>query len=264
MVALYSNVLHDRLRPELSDTSGVKQSGSLITDLIEAQARRTPDAIAVVFEDQVITYRELACRVNSLAAYLQACGVQPDSLVGLATEAIIAMLGILKAGGAYLPLDPSYPEERLRLIIEDAEPRLILAHQRTSGSIPNSRARLICMDGDWSSSARAEVRAPIAAGDAANLAYVIHTAGSTCRPKGAMLEHRSLLSFIEAATGIYEITAADRILQFASMNFDASAEEIYSSLSCGATLVLRNEKMFGSVHSFLDHCRDWEITILDL
>ncbi len=153
---------------------------------------------------------------------------------------LASLLGVLKAGGAYVPLDPAYPEERLRFMLEDSGAPLLLTEERFAGRLDARASRTVLLDAD-----RAEIEAesdadlmPVAA--AGNLAYVIYTSGSTGRPKGVMVSHGSLTNFVRAARAEYDIGPEDRVLQFASFSFDASAEEIFPCLASGATLVLRD------------------------
>jgi aspartate racemase len=177
---------------------------------------------------------------------------------------IIGLFGILKAGGAYLPLDPAYPGDRLSLMIEDARPVALVTRRQPVSALSQYRGRTICLDSDADLVAQESRQDPESVAGGNNLAYVIYTSGSTGRPKGVMIEHRSLANYSEAAADEYAIGTADRVLQFASISFDASAEEIYPCLTRGGTLVLRDDSMLGSVSSFLEMCSKWEITVLDL
>ncbi|HLG62385.1 MAG TPA: amino acid adenylation domain-containing protein, partial [Ktedonosporobacter sp.] len=242
---------------------------STIDQLITVQAARTPDTIAVVYQEQQLSYGALTRRAEQLAAALQRRGVGPDVPVGLclerSLEMIIAPLAVLKAGGAYVPLDPSYPLERLTFIIEQTRLPLTLTQQHLQqrlSSLPNRSCW--CLDTDWSALCQQEDALPQQSHHAGNLAYVLYTSGSTGEPKGVAVEHRSLVNFTQAAAHLFNLKAGDRVLQFASVSFDASAEEIYPCLTQGGTLLLRNEMMLQSPAHFLDTCRDWAVTTLDL
>jgi amino acid adenylation domain-containing protein len=239
-----------------------------IHQLFEAQAERTPYAVAVMDEREQLSYRELNSRANQLAHYLQRFAVQPEQLVGIAMERccamLTAMLGILKAGAAYMPIDPAYPEERLAAMVADAKPVVVLTEERLRRQLPACEAKVICMDADWGLIARESSEPPTTLVTSENLAYVIYTSGSTGKPKGVMIEHGSLVNFTGSASLDYGISSSDRVLQFASLNFDASAEEIYPCLTKGATLVLRNDAMLTSISAFLETCGQWGITIVDL
>ncbi|MBD2370869.1 non-ribosomal peptide synthetase [Leptolyngbya boryana] len=237
-----------------------------IHQLFEAQAKRTPDAIAVIFEQQQLTYQDLNNQADHLANFLRSLGVAPEGLVGICAtrslDLIIGLLAILKAGGAYVPLDPNLPKERLALMLEDTQVPVLLTQTSLLNILPETTARVVCLDSAWNLSEQqsAEHCAPVAS----NLAYVIYTSGSTGKPKGVMIEHRSLVSYIETASVEYGIKPGDRVLQFASLSFDVAAEEIFVSLTQGATLVLRTDAMLDSVSTFLQQCRELALTVLDL
>ncbi|MDX6577743.1 MAG: hypothetical protein QOE96_3696 [Blastocatellia bacterium] len=241
---------------------------SCIHTLFEAQVEKAPDAIASEFQGEQVTYRELNSRANQLAHFLRDNGVGPDVLVGICVhrslDMLVGMLGVLKAGGAYVPLDPAYPAERLAFMIEDAGLSLVLTQGRLAGDIPVGRDRLFCLDRDWQTIARQSEANPSLNVSSTNLAYVIYTSGSTGNPKGVMIEHRSLVNFSFTAADAYEISPADRVLQFASLSFDLSVEEIYPALTRGATVVLRTDEMISSARDFLHYCDQWQVTILDL
>ncbi|MEH2063790.1 MAG: amino acid adenylation domain-containing protein [Nostoc sp.] len=239
-----------------------------IQKLFADQVDLTPDAVAVQQEGQQLTYRELSDRANQLAHYLQSLGVKPETLVGIcidrSLEMIVALLGILKAGGAYIPLDPTYPQERLADILEDTQLSILLTQERFQSKVPDYVGKTICLDRDWLQIAQHSPANPISEVQPHNLAYIIYTSGSTGKPKGVMIEVRSLINFIITATHEYGIKAGDKILQFASICFDTSVEEILPCLSVGATLVLRTEEMLHSSDEFWRCCREWQLTVLDL
>ncbi len=239
-----------------------------IHQLFEAQVEKTPDAVAVVIGAEQISYRELNQRANQLARYLQKLGVQTEVLVGICVERSIAMvvgiLGILKAGGAYLALDPNYPQQRLTLILEDADLSIILTQNSLQTRLPEFTASLVCLDTDWEKIALENSENLSLSILPENLVYAIYTSGSTGKPKGVMIQHQSLVNYTQSAIQEYRISASDRILQFASISFDAAAEEIFPCLTQGATLVLRTEQMLSSMAVFLQKCHHWQVTILDL
>ncbi|MBE9162167.1 non-ribosomal peptide synthetase [Tychonema sp. LEGE 06208] len=236
--------------------------------LFEAQAAKTPDAVAVQFECQSLTYQELNNRANQLAHYLHSFGVKPDAIVGVYLErsldAIVGILGVLKAGGAYLPLDPNYSKERLNFMLEDAGVQVLLTQTQLAANLPAQKITVICLDAEWEKISPQHQSNPDSVVGPENLAYIIYTSGSTGKPKGVMVQHHSLANYTQAASVEYGIEANDRILQFASLSFDVSAEEIYPCLTRGATLVLRENSMSDSISSFLQKCREWEITVLNL
>ncbi|NEU79910.1 non-ribosomal peptide synthetase [Nostoc sp. UIC 10630] len=257
-----------QLLVEWNQTHREYPSQQCVHDLFAARVELTPDAVAIQQEGQQLTYRELSDRANQLAHYLQSLGVKPESLVGICVERspemIIALLGILKAGGAYIPLDPAYPEERLADIFEDTQLSILLTQKRFKGKIPDYAGKTICLDTDWEIIAQHSTANPITNVQLHNLAYIIYTSGSTGKPKGVMIEQRSLINFVITATHEYGINAGDNILQFASICFDTSIEEILPCLLVGATLVLRTEQMLHSSDEFWRCCREWQLTVLDL
>jgi amino acid adenylation domain-containing protein len=257
-----------QLLVEWNDTKADYPYNACIHELFEAQVERTPDAVAVIFEDQQLTYQELNRRANQLAHHLQALGVGPETIVGIcmerSPEMIVGLLGVLKAGGAYVPLDPAYPEERLAFMLADTQALVLLTQERLMTALLKHGVKLECLNTYWESIAQESEANPVSEATSDNLAYVIYTSGSTGRPKGVMIEHRSLVCYTETAKSQYALQPNDRILQFSSMSFDISVEEIYPCLTCGATLVLRTDSMLASVSVFLQKCQEWAITAVSL
>jgi amino acid adenylation domain-containing protein len=210
--------------------------------LVEAQARRTPDAIAVVAGEQQLSYRSLNARANQLARYLRACGVRPELRVGLcierSPELVIALLAILKAGGVYVPLDPVYPQERLRFMLQDAEVAVLLTTTALAERLPAVVARTICLDADHSRIERESEHNLNTSSEPDNLAYMIYTSGSTGRPKGVLIPHRGLVNLALAQGAAFAVTPQSRVLQFAALSFDASISELAIALTAGAQLEL--------------------------
>ncbi|MEG3918020.1 amino acid adenylation domain-containing protein [Microcoleus sp. T3_A4] len=239
-----------------------------IHQLFEAQVEQTPDAVAVIFKEEYLTYRELNAKANQLAHHLQALGVKPETLVAICVERslemIVGLLGILKAGGAYVPLDAAYPSERLAFMLEDSAVPVLLTQQRLVDRLAQHEVQVVCLDTQWEAIAQHSEENTACGVNAENLAYVIYTSGSTGKPKGVTIQHRSLVNYTTAVNIEYEIEKYDRILQFSSISFDVSAEEIYTSLSSGATLVLRTDSMLDSIEGFLQKCKNWEITVMAL
>ncbi|MEG4595034.1 amino acid adenylation domain-containing protein, partial [Microcoleus sp. F8_C2] len=239
-----------------------------IHQLFEVQVEQTPDAVAVIFKEEQLTYRELNAKANQLAHHLQALGVKPETLVAICVERsldmIVGLLGILKAGGAYVPLDAAYPSERLAFMLEDSAVPVLLTQQRLVDRLAQHEAQIVCLDTQWEAIAQHSEENTACGVNAENLAYVIYTSGSTGKPKGVTIQHRSLVNYTTAVNIEYEIKKCDRILQFSSISFDVSAEEIYTSLTSGATLVLRTDSMLDSIEGFLQKCKNWKITVMAL
>ena len=213
-----------------------------IHQLFEAQVARTPDAIAVAFEDEQWSYRELNRRANQLAHHLRGLGVGPEVKVGLCVERSLAlvagMLGILKAGGGYVPLDPSYPRERLAFMMRDAAIPVLVTTDALADELPVHGEQLVCLDRDEVALAQQPDGNPVALTGAYNLAYVIYTSGSTGTPKGTLIEHRGLCNTALAAVTAHGFGPTSRVLQYAAAGFDASVCEVFSTLLAGACLCL--------------------------
>lgn len=212
--------------------------------LIEEQALRTPDQVALVFEGRKTTYGELNRRANRLAHYLTGLGIGPEVLVGLciqrSIEMVVGILGILKAGGAYVPIDPSYPSARVALVIEDAQFGFILTTEQIRTALPASRARIVSLDGDAPAIAAQSSALPPSSAAANNLAYVIYTSGSTGKPKGVMVEHRNVVNFFAGMDRIL----GDRSgiwLAVTSISFDISVLELLWTLARGFQVVIHSE-----------------------
>ncbi|HEX6288974.1 MAG TPA: amino acid adenylation domain-containing protein, partial [Herpetosiphonaceae bacterium] len=214
--------------------------------LIEQQARRTPDAVALVFEDRQLTYAALNARANQLAHALRARGVggcpQGETRVAVCMERsidlVVALLGVLKAGGAYVPLDPDYPQERLHFMLADAQAAVLLTQQHIEAVLPAHAAQVLRVDADWERIARQPDTNPASAARADNLAYMIYTSGSTGQAKGAMNTHQAIVNRLLWMQDAYQLTPADRVLQKTPYSFDVSVWEFFWPLLTGATLVV--------------------------
>ncbi|HTK06076.1 MAG TPA: amino acid adenylation domain-containing protein, partial [Ktedonobacteraceae bacterium] len=206
------------------------------------QVERTPDAVAVICEQQQITYRALDRRANQLAHYLQRLGVGPDQFVGVALERslelVVALLGILKAGGAYLPLDPDYPSERLAYMVEDAGPVLLLTQHSLQARLPATNVPLLSLDQLWETLRAEPEGAPAIALYPEQVAYVIYTSGSTGRPKGTMITQQGICNSLQWMQATYPLAARDCVLQKTSLSFDPSVWELFWPLLVGARLTL--------------------------
>jgi amino acid adenylation domain-containing protein len=213
-----------------------------IHQLFEKQVEKTPDAVAVVFENEQLTYRQLNQRANQLAHYLEKLGVGPEVLVGICVERslemIIGILGILKAGGAYVPLDPSYPPQRLAFILKDAQLSILITKQNLVATLPPHQAQVVCIDSDWEKISQHSLEYLTNKTNTKNLAYVIYTSGSTGQPKGVQITHGSLVNFLSAMRQNPGLNQKDILLSVTTLSFDIAALELYLPLIVGARLVI--------------------------
>lgn len=227
---------------EWNTTSVDFPPNSCLFELFEAQADLTPQAAAVIFGEQQLSYEQLDREANQLAHYLRKRGVGPDTLVGIylerSLEMVVSLLGVLKAGGAYVPLDLDYPRERVALMIEDAAIKLVLTQQHLAQDLGEQKIGTVCLDADWDSIALESDKRPALDVVPDNLAYVIYTSGSTGRPKGVMISHRAICNHMLWMQMTFPLTSADRVLQRTSFSFDASVWEFYAPLLAGAKLVV--------------------------
>ncbi|MCA1607098.1 MAG: AMP-binding protein, partial [Acidobacteria bacterium] len=213
-----------------------------VAEIFEAQVKRTPDAIAVVYEGEQLTYGELNRRANQVAHYLRGRGVRAEVLVGVmmerSLEMVIGLLGILKAGGAYVPLDAAYPQERLAFMLADAAMTMLVTEAKLVQRVPkSSEAEMICLDTEWKVIAQESTENLESGAAAENLAYVIYTSGSTGQPKGVAVQHRSIVRLVKETN--YVVLTSDQVfLQFAPVSFDASTFELWGCLLNGARLVV--------------------------
>ena len=210
--------------------------------LVEAQVERTPNATALVYEQNRMSYRELNARANQLAHHLRRRGVGPDALVGVcmerSIEMVIALLGIMKAGGAYLPLDPDYPKDRLRIILEDSRVPILLTQRSLLTRLPASAMQVICLDAGWEELAGEGSSNPECVTRPENLAYAIYTSGSTGKPKGVLNIHAGIVNRLLWMQVTHPLTSDDRVLQKTPYNFDISVWEVFWPLLTGACLVI--------------------------
>lgn len=237
-----------------------------ISELFEAQVEQTPEEIALIFEEEQLTYQELNDRANRLAHHLMTLGAAPERLVGICLEQpidmIVALLAIFKAGAAYLPLDPAYPKERLALMIDDSAVSLIITEENLLAALPENNCQKICLQRDKAAIAKQSQENPGNHPAAENLAYVIYTSGSTGRPKGVMISHGALADHCLNMRDYYALQPSDRVLEFASMNFDASLEQILPPLLAGAKLVLRGSEIW-SPAEFQNNIIKYGLTVVN-
>lgn len=216
-----------------------------IPQLVEAQAAVRPYDVAVADSEKQLTYQALNQRANQLAHHLRAQGIGPDTLVAVCVERsvdmVVALLGVLKAGGAYLPLDPSYPPERLTYILQDAQAAALVTRQSLAARFATPTPRIVRMDTDAAILRDASDTDPAPLVTAAHLAYVIYTSGSTGQPKGVEITHESLLNLIHWHQSAFAVTPSDRATQLASPSFDAAVWELWPYLTIGASVYLPDE-----------------------
>ncbi|MDP5016251.1 MAG: amino acid adenylation domain-containing protein, partial [Dolichospermum sp.] len=238
-----------------------------IHQVFAEQVEKTPDAVAVIFENQQLTYRELNAKANQLAYHLQGMGVGPEIFVGLCVERsielIIGILGILKAGGAYVPLDPAYPQERLAFMLEDARLTILLTKVEWLEILPVISASVICLDADWHEIEKQSQVNPITEVQSENLAYLIYTSGSTGKPKGVQMPHGSICNYLEAIAKILPVNHQDTYLHTASFSFTASVRQLFLPLSQGATSILATREQTRTPLSLFELIQKRGVTISD-
>jgi len=238
-----------------------------IHQLFEEQVERTPHNVAVVFENNSLTYQQLNTRANQLAHYLQELGVKPDTLVGICVERslemIVGILGILKAGGAYVPLDPEYPQERLNFMLEDSQVKVLVTQAKLVESIPEHQAQLICLDTDWEKIAQNITSNPENKSEPENLTYIIYTSGSTGKPKGVLVNHANVVRLFAATDSWYHFNYQDVWTLFHSYAFDFSVWEMWGALLYGGRLVIVPYLVTRSPESFYELLCQEKVTILN-
>ncbi len=231
-----------------------------IYELFEEQVERTPDNIAVEYEEKKLTYKELDTKANSLALLLQNKGVTADTIVGImldrSLDMIIGIIAILKAGGAYLPIDPGYPSDRVEYMLFDSNTQILLTHSHLLKNIEFDRETIIIDEVNYD----AEENKVIKHSNTDNLAYIIYTSGSTGKPKGVMIEHKSTVNLIHSQISKFKINESEKVLQFSSLCFDASVEQIFIALLSGATLVLVSKDTILNIQKFEEYLIKHEVT----
>jgi amino acid adenylation domain-containing protein len=241
-LSLLTEVERHQLLIEWNDTKRDYPQNQCIHQLFEQQVEHTPDAIALIFENQKLTYRELNQRANKVAHYLKTLGVKPDVLVGIcmerSLEMVIGILAIIKAGGAYVPLDPTYPKERLAFMLTDAQVSVLLVQPHLVPELPPHQAQVVCIDSESQEFAAYSSENPTSEVTTKNLAYVIYTSGSTGKPKGVQISHGAVVNFLMAMRQKPGLSQQDILLSVTTLSFDIAALEIYLPLTVGAQVVI--------------------------
>ncbi|HEC84258.1 MAG TPA: amino acid adenylation domain-containing protein, partial [Thioploca sp.] len=231
-----------QLLVEWNNTAVAYPQDQCLHQLFEAQVERTPEAIAVVFEDQQLTYQALNTKANQLAHHLQTLGVKPEVLVGIcverSVEMVIGLLGILKAGGAYLPLDPAYPMARLAFMLEDAKVKVLLSQSSLVDKLPSHQAQVVYLDTEDNRFSQLSSDNPRSEVSSLNLAYVIYTSGSTGKPKGVAIEHYSTVTLLFWSKTNFTPKQLAGVLASTSLSFDLSVFELFVPLSWGGKVIL--------------------------
>lgn len=247
LLPLLTDPERHQLLVEWNNTQMDYPKESCLHHLFEAQVEQTPDAVAVICEEQQLTYHELNKRANKLAHYLQKQGVGPEVLVGIcmerSVEMIIGLLGILKAGGAYVPLDPTYPQERLAFILQDTQVPVLLTQHQLCERLPEHQAQMLCLNTEHMVISPESEENPVSAVTAHNAAYVLYTSGTTGHPKGAVIEHRSLVNYL---CWIMKYLLGDKIQSLplvTKLIFDASLKQLWAPLICGRAVWVLPETM---------------------
>jgi surfactin family lipopeptide synthetase A len=264
-LALLTPPEEQEIRVQWNDTATNYPADQVLHQLFVRQAQRTPEAVALVAGSDQLTYRELDRRTNRLAAYLQARGIRAEKPVGLylepSAEMIVGTIGVLKAGGACVPLDPSYPTERLSYAIRDTQLELILTLQRLSSQLPSSEVAVVCLDSEWKLVEQLDQDPVPPDCGPENLAYVIYTSGSTGKPKGVEITHRNLVHSTHART-LYYPPGPAKFLLLSSFSFDSSLAGIFGSLCQGGRLVLTPGTLKSNLTRLSHLIQEHEITRL--
>ncbi|ARV58864.1 non-ribosomal peptide synthetase [Nostocales cyanobacterium HT-58-2] len=254
-----------QLLVEWNNTQTEYPQHQLIHELFEIQVEKTPDAVAIVCEQQQLSYGELNARANQLAHYLKGFGVGPEVLVGIcierSLEMVIGLLGILKAGGAYVPLDPTYPQERLAFMLEDSQLPILLTQKQLIDKLPLYRTQVVCLDADWEMIAQEPDKNQNSRVTINNVVYTIYTSGSTGQPKGVQIQHQGLLNLIFWHQRTFTVSQIDRATQVAKSAFDASVWELWPYLTVGASIHIVDEETCVSPWCLCDWFVSQAITI---
>jgi amino acid adenylation domain-containing protein len=240
---------------EWNDTRTDYPRERCLHELFEQSAERTPDATAVVFENERVTYGELNRRASQLARYLVKLGVGPEVLVGICVERslemVVGLLGILKAGGAYVPVDPAFPSDRVAFMLEDAEVPVLLTQEHLIATLPERQATVVRLDADWPEIARESSENLASRAKPDDLAYTMYTSGSTGKPKGVQIQHRALVNFLVSMSEKPGMTKQDHLLAVTTLSFDIAGLEIYLPLTLGASVEIVSRSVYSDGHQLL-------------
>ena len=265
-IPLLTEAERNQLLVEWNDTVVEYPSDKCIHQLFEEQVEKNPDAVAVVFEQEQLTYQQLNAKANQLARYLQTLGVKPETLVGISIdrslEMVIGLLGILKAGGAYVPIDPSYPTERLSYMLEDSAVPVLLASGAVMELLPEHSAQAICLDSNWDAIASQSIENLVSGVTPENLAYTIYTSGSTGKPKGVQICHHSVVNFLVSMNSYLRLTPEDTLSAITTISFDIAALELYLPLTLGAKLGVVSRQIATDGDRLLDYLEKSYTTVM--
>ncbi|MEH2423097.1 MAG: amino acid adenylation domain-containing protein [Nostoc sp.] len=263
-----THIIGTQVLQEWNNSQVVSHQDLCIHQMFEMQVERSPQAIAVVFENTELTYRQLNQRANQLAHYLRALGVGPEVLVGIclerSLEMIVGLLAILKAGGAYVPLDPAYPLERLAFILEDTQTPVLLTQEKFVKNLSPHQAQVICLDSKWQGNIGNTQENPVSQTTADNLIYVIYTSGSTGQPKGVMIPHRGICNQLYWKQTTFKLTQADKVLLTISFSFDPSVWQIFWPLCFGGQLFIARPGGHQDTAYLVKVITEQQITVLAL
>ncbi|HKP12625.1 MAG TPA: amino acid adenylation domain-containing protein, partial [Blastocatellia bacterium] len=265
-VEVLSEKEREQLLEEWNDTQQVYEGGECLHELIEAQAERTPDRVAVAYDDEQLTYDQLNRRANQLAHFLLAQGILPEQKVGLClergTDMVVALLGVLKSGAAYLPLDPAFPTQRLDFMLADAGVSFLLTQQSLRDLLPAPEARRLCLDEERAALAAYREDNPAAGVSAERLAYVLYTSGSTGKPKGVQIPHGAVVNFIGSMREMTGMGEGDRLLAVTTLSFDIAGLELYVPLAAGARLEVSSRQAAADGEQLRERLRERQVTVM--
>ena len=263
-IEILSNQERAQILYEWNDTQVACPGENCVHELFEEQAERTPDAIAVVYEGEQISYRALNRKANQLGHYLKAMGIGPEVLVGVclerSIEMVVGLIGVWKAGAVYVAMDPSYPKQRLRWMIEDAAASVALTSGAAREALGADQVRVIDLEDEWGEVEKCGEWNPSGGVNGDNLAYVIYTSGSTGNPKGAMLTHAGIVNCIYWMQATYQLNEKDKFLMRTSLNFDPSVWELFWPLWLGGAVILADQQRNLEIAYLIQLIHECEVT----